>query len=65
MEAREALEHLARERLADVPLTPEDREAVLAQVERALALLRTLDDLPLHDLEPVVVYRPGAGEGHP
>ncbi len=65
MEHREWLERWARERLADVPLTPEDREAVLAQVERALASLRTLDDLPLADLEPAVVYRLGAGGGGP
>jgi hypothetical protein len=60
MDNREWFERLVRERLADVPLTPEDREAVRAQAERALAVLRTLDELPLHDLEPAVICRLGA-----
>lgn len=57
MVTRETLESMARQLGADVPIPPEDWEAVVPQVRRMLETVRTLDELPLGEAEPASIYR--------
>jgi hypothetical protein len=44
-------------RAAGFDWSPAEAEALRPALERSLALLRSLDDLPLGDLEPTIQYR--------
>jgi hypothetical protein len=49
---RETLERMARDLAAEIPLPVEDWQAAVDQAEKMLAIIKTLDELPLADVEP-------------
>ena len=53
---RPALERLARERLADIPLPAEDWPALVPLIERVLAVVAELGQLTLERAEPGPTY---------
>ncbi len=57
MVTRETLERMAGELGAELPLSAEDWESVLAQAERLAEAVATLDELPLDTVEPAAIYR--------
>lgn len=59
MMTRETLERLVRELSPDLPVLPEDWEALVPQLRRMLQTVRMLDELPLDDVEPVPLYEIG------
>jgi hypothetical protein len=50
--SRETLERMARDLAAEIPLPAEDWQAAVDQAEKMLAIIKTLDELPLADVEP-------------
>jgi hypothetical protein len=54
---RETLDRLARELAVEVPLPVEDWDAIVSQADRMLTLIRSLDELPLQDVEPASCFR--------
>ncbi len=56
MVTRETLERVRQELSTDVPIPPEDWEAVVAQVRRMVETVRTLDEMPLGEVEPAPLY---------
>lgn len=52
---RETLERMARDLAAEVSLPAEDWEAVIAQAAALQGWVKTLDQLPLHNVEPASV----------
>lgn len=57
---REELERLARERLADIPMTPDDWPALLPQIERVLSIVAELERFPMEDAEPAPIFSAGS-----
>ncbi len=55
--SRDVLDRLGREVAADLPLPPGDWEAVLARAAQILEAVRTLDELPLDEVEPAALYK--------
>lgn len=54
---RETLEMFVRQLLSDVPLPPEDWALVVPEVERMMAVVAGLDELPLDTVEPAAIYK--------
>jgi hypothetical protein len=54
--SQDALKALARDLAADPSLSTEDQQAILAQAQRILEVVGTLDELPLAGVEPAPVY---------
>ncbi|MGH7266845.1 MAG: hypothetical protein ACREMB_18645 [Candidatus Rokuibacteriota bacterium] len=54
---RESFERIARELAAELPLPPEDWDAVLAQARPFLETVAMLDELPLAPVEPAPIFR--------
>jgi hypothetical protein len=57
MTDREMLERQAAELFRDFSLPEGEREALLAQATRVLDVVRALDELPLHAVEPAGIYQ--------
>jgi hypothetical protein len=59
----ETIERLLRDRTAHLPLSADDRAAVLAQAPTLLTAVAALDELPLDTVEPAAVFKviPPAG----
>jgi hypothetical protein len=53
---RETLEQMARDLAGQVQLPAEDWQAIIAGAERMLAMIQTLDELPLENVEPAAVF---------
>ncbi len=56
MVTRETLERVVQALSPDIPVPPEDWEAIVPQVRRMLEAVRTLDELPLDEVEPASLY---------
>jgi hypothetical protein len=55
----ERLEPIARELAAKLPLSKEEWDAIVAQARDLLAVVATLDELPLEGVEPAATYKVG------
>jgi hypothetical protein len=56
MTERETLDARVQSLVRELSLPDGDREALLAQVARVLNVVKTLQELPLHGVEPAGMY---------
>jgi hypothetical protein len=56
MTERETLDARVQALVRELSLPDGDREALVAQVARVLDVVRTLQELPLHGVEPAGMY---------
>ena len=59
---REELERLARRRLTDIPIQPEDWPILVPQIERVLSIVAELGHFPMEDAEPAPTYSPAGSQ---